>query len=176
MTVIAVTATSAAATVAATIEDPDPDPLSSSSHTGWGVGMGMEGGKMHLLTKRRDGLKRQGIAVAGDLTTRQHSIIKQYRDDGIRAYYKGNQLVVGGQLRPRLQNGRNHGDVGGGGGGDRGTQASQSLPSPSYSGVTQSSAVDRNATDVTSASTSGRSNTRANGMDSVLGLVTRNRA
>ena len=34
------------------------------------------GGKMHLLTRRRDGLKRQDIAVAGDLTTRQQSIFK----------------------------------------------------------------------------------------------------
>ena len=131
---------------------------------------------MHLLTKRRDGLKRQGIAVAGDLTTRQHSIIKQYRDDGIRAYYKGNQLVVGGQLRPRLQNGRNHDDVGGGGGGNRGTPASQSPPPPSYSEVSQRSAADRNASNVTSASTSGRSDARANSMDSVSGLVNRNRA
>ena len=40
------------------------------------------GAKMHVLTKRRDGLKRQGVAVAGDLTTRQQSIIKQYRNDG----------------------------------------------------------------------------------------------
>ena len=40
---------------------------------------------MHVLTKGRDGLKRQGVAVAGDLTTRQQSIIKQYRNDGIRS-------------------------------------------------------------------------------------------
>ena len=37
--------------------------------------------------------------MAGDLTTRQQSIIKQYRNDGIRAYYKGNQLAVGGRLQ-----------------------------------------------------------------------------
>ena len=52
---------------------------------------------MHVLTKGRDGLKRQGVAAAGDLTTRQQSIIKQYRNDGIRAHYKGSQLVVGGR-------------------------------------------------------------------------------
>ena len=34
------------------------------------------GAKMHVLTKRRNGLKRQGVAVTGDLTTRQQSIIK----------------------------------------------------------------------------------------------------
>ena len=37
---------------------------------------------MHVLTRGRDGLKRQGVAVAGDLITRQQSIIKQYRNDG----------------------------------------------------------------------------------------------
>ena len=41
------------------------------------------GAKMHVLTKGRDGLKRQGVAVAGDPTTRQQSVIKQYRNDGI---------------------------------------------------------------------------------------------
>ena len=79
-----------------------------------------------MLTKGSGGLKRQGIAVAGDLTTHQRNITKQYPDDGIRAYYKGNQLVVGGRLQLRLQNGRNHDDTGGGGGGGRGTPASQS--------------------------------------------------
>ena len=82
--------------------------------------------------------------------------------------------MVGGRLRPRLQNGRDHDDAGGGGG--CGTPASQTPSSPSYSEVAQRSAVDRNATDITFASTSGRSNTHANGMDSVSGMVTRDRA
>ena len=97
--------------------------------------------------KRRDGLERHCIAVAGDLTTRQQNITKQYRDDGIRAYYKGNQLVVGGRLRPRLQIGRKQDDAGEGGG--RGTQASQFPSFPIYSEVAQRSAIDGNATDVT---------------------------
>ena len=136
VTIIAVSATTAAATAATTTGDPHPDQLPSSSHTGGGG-----------RAKRRDGLKRHCRAVAGDLTTRQQNITKQYRDDGIRAYYKGNQLVVGGRLRPRLQNGRKQDDAGGGGG--RGTQTSQFPSFPIYSEVAQRSAIDGNATDVT---------------------------
>ena len=99
---------------------------------------------MHVLTKGRDGLKRQGIAAAGDLTTRQQisssSIVTTASE------------LTGGRLRPRPQNGRNHADAEGEG--RLGTQASQSPPFPSYSKVTQMSAVDRYATDVSSTSTS----------------------
>ena len=63
-----------------------------------------------------------------------------------------------------------------GGGGGRGTQASQSPPSPSYNEVAQRSAVDGNAADATSTSTSGWSNTRAKNMDFVSGVVIRSRA
>ena len=127
---------------------------------------------MHVLTNGRDGLKRQGVAVAGDLTTRQQSIIKQYRNDGIQAYYKGNQLVVGGRLQPRPQNGRNN-NAGRGG---CGSHRSRSPPSPGYSDVAQRSSIGGNPADVTSTSTSGKSNTTSNGMNSVPGMLTRNRA
>ena len=130
------------------------------------------GAKMHVLTKGRDGLKRQGVAVAGGLTTRQQSIIKQYRNDGIRAYYKGNQLVVGGRLQPRPQNGRNN-NAGRGG---CGSHRSRSPPSPGYSDVAQRSSVGGNSADVTSTSASGKSNTTSSGMNSVPGVLTRNRA
>ena len=110
---------------------------------------------MHVLTKGRDGLKRQGVAVAGDLSTRQQSIIKQYRNDGIRACYKGNQPVVGGRLQPRPQNGRNN-NAGRGG---CGSHRSRSSPSPSYSDVAQRSSIGGNPAGVTSTSTSGKSNT-----------------
>ena len=92
---------------------------------------------MHVLTKGRDGLKRQGVAVAGDLTTRQQSIIKQYRNHGIRAYYKGNQLVVGARLQPRPQNERKN-NAGRGG---CGSHRNRSPPSPGYSDVAQRSSV-----------------------------------
>ena len=130
------------------------------------------GAKMHVLIKGRDGLKRQGVAVAGDLTTRQQSIIKQYRNDGIRAYYKGNQLVVDGRLQPRPQNELNNNS----GRGGCGSHRSRPPPSPSCSDVAQRSSIRGNPADVTSMSTSGKSNTTSNGMNSVPCVLTRNRA
>ena len=41
--------------------------------------------KMDILTKGREQLKRKGVRVAGDLTTRQQKVIKGYRDKGQRA-------------------------------------------------------------------------------------------
>ena len=43
------------------------------------------GAKMHVLTKGRDGLKRQGIAVAGDLNTsaKHHQAVPQRRHPGV---------------------------------------------------------------------------------------------
>ena len=43
------------------------------------------GAKMHVLTKGRDGLKRQGVAVAGDLNTsaKHHQAAPQRRHPGV---------------------------------------------------------------------------------------------
>ena len=61
--------------------------------------------KMAVLTKGRDGLKRKGVRVAGDLTSKQQANIQEQRNRGMHAYYKGNRLVVAGPLqrRPALQ-------------------------------------------------------------------------
>lgn len=60
--------------------------------------------KMAVLTKGRDALKKKGINVAGDLTTRQHDQIRIHREKGLRAYYKGNKLVVAGPLQDANRN------------------------------------------------------------------------
>nr|KAG5704247.1 hypothetical protein BaRGS_012535 [Batillaria attramentaria] len=57
--------------------------------------------KMAILTKARPALKQKRIDVAGDLTRRQHEQIRLHRDKGVRAYYKGNKLVVAGPLQQR---------------------------------------------------------------------------
>nr|KAG5693369.1 hypothetical protein BaRGS_015656 [Batillaria attramentaria] len=57
--------------------------------------------KMDVLSKGREALRRQGIAVSADLTTSQSQTLRKYRNDGINAYYKGDKLVVGGPLRGR---------------------------------------------------------------------------
>ena len=64
--------------------------------------------KMAVLTKGREGLKRKGVRVAGDLTSKQQANIQEQRDRGMHAYYKGNRLVVAGPLqhRPALQRGQ----------------------------------------------------------------------
>ena len=59
---------------------------------------------MDILTKGRGGLKKKGITVAGDLTTRQQTTIQEHRDRGLRAYYKGNRLLVAGPLQYRPLN------------------------------------------------------------------------
>eukprot|EP00745_Piridium_sociabile_P033175 TRINITY_DN56884_c0_g1_i13.p1 TRINITY_DN56884_c0_g1~~TRINITY_DN56884_c0_g1_i13.p1 ORF type:complete len:332 (+),score=78.11 TRINITY_DN56884_c0_g1_i13:1297-2292(+) len=55
--------------------------------------------KMDVLTKGREKLQKKGINVAGDLTSKQQKTVQGYRERGIRAYYKGNQLVVAGPLK-----------------------------------------------------------------------------
>ena len=64
--------------------------------------------KMAVLTKGREGLKRKGVRVAGDLTSKQQANIQEQRNRGMHAYYKGNRLVVAGPLqhRPALQRGQ----------------------------------------------------------------------
>ena len=66
---------------------------------------------MDILTKGKQQLKRKGVKVAGDLTTRQQKVIKDYRDRGQRAYYKGNKLVVVGPLPPRGWNQDSYADA-----------------------------------------------------------------
>ena len=64
--------------------------------------------KMAVLTKGREGLKRKGVRVASDLTSKQQANIQEQRNRGMHAYYKGNRLVVAGPLqrRPALQRGQ----------------------------------------------------------------------
>ena len=49
--------------------------------------------------------------MAGDLTTRQQKVIKDYRDRGQRAYSKGNKLVMAGSLPPRRWNQNSYADA-----------------------------------------------------------------
>ncbi|KAL8560812.1 hypothetical protein ACOMHN_064097 [Nucella lapillus] len=92
------------------------------------------GDKLHVLTKGKEGLKREGIAVAGDLTSRQQGVIRQYRSEGVRAYYKGNKLAVGERFPPRtplpVQHEHNRADTssGSGGGLREGRGSDHSLP------------------------------------------------
>ena len=67
--------------------------------------------KMDILTKGKQQLTRKGVRVAGDLTTRQQKVIKDYRGRGQRAYYKGNKLVVAGPLPPRRWNQDSYADA-----------------------------------------------------------------
>ena len=55
--------------------------------------------KMDILTKGREALKKKGVTVAGDLTTKQQDTIREHRERGLRAYYKGNRLVMAGPLQ-----------------------------------------------------------------------------
>ena len=55
--------------------------------------------KMGVLTKGRKALKKKGLTVAGVLTTKQQNTIREYREIGLRAYYKGNRQVVAGPLQ-----------------------------------------------------------------------------
>ena len=55
--------------------------------------------KMDVLTKGREALKKKGLTVAGDPTTKQQNTIREHRQRGLRAYYKGNRLVVAGPLQ-----------------------------------------------------------------------------
>ena len=54
---------------------------------------------MDVLTKGREALKKKGLTVAGDPTTKQQKPIREHRERGLRAYYKGNRLVVTGPLQ-----------------------------------------------------------------------------
>ena len=67
--------------------------------------------KMDILTKGTQQLKQKGVRVAGDLTTRQQKVIKDYRDRGQRAYSKDNKLVVAGSLPPRRWNQDSYADA-----------------------------------------------------------------
>ena len=84
---------------AATTGDSDQDPFYSGSYTGGGGE-----GEQDVPVDQRNGWPeatgcnchrrpRDGVK----LLSRQQNFIKQYRDDGIRAYYKGKQLGVGGR-------------------------------------------------------------------------------
>ncbi|KAL8604124.1 hypothetical protein ACOMHN_047336 [Nucella lapillus] len=59
--------------------------------------------------------------MVGGLTTRQQGVIRQYRSEGVRAYYKGNKLVVGERFPPRtplhVQHEHNRADTSSGSGG-----------------------------------------------------------
>ena len=54
--------------------------------------------KIDVLTKGREALKKKGLTVAGDPTTKQQKPIREHRERGLRAYFKGNRLVVTGPL------------------------------------------------------------------------------
>ncbi|XP_025113494.1 uncharacterized protein LOC112575716 [Pomacea canaliculata] len=58
--------------------------------------------KLDILTKAREKLRVKGVTVASDLTERQQSIIKCYRDSGVRAFYRGDRLIVGGTLHQNM--------------------------------------------------------------------------
>lgn len=60
--------------------------------------------KLEVLTTGREALRRKNITVAADLTTRQQNIIQEHRDRGLKAYYRGNKLVVDGPLQQRHYN------------------------------------------------------------------------
>ncbi|PVD27797.1 hypothetical protein C0Q70_12970 [Pomacea canaliculata] len=51
-----------------------------------------------IVRVAREKLRAKGVSVASDLTERQQSIIKCYRNSGVRAFYRGDRLVVGGPL------------------------------------------------------------------------------
>ena len=55
--------------------------------------------KMDILTKGREAPKKEGVTVAGDLTTKQQDTIQEHREWGLRAYYQGNRLVMAGPLQ-----------------------------------------------------------------------------
>lgn len=55
--------------------------------------------KMAIINSGREALKKKGIRVAGDLTTRQRAVLKEHRDRGMHAFYKAGKLIVTGPLR-----------------------------------------------------------------------------
>ncbi|KAL8573640.1 hypothetical protein ACOMHN_007193 [Nucella lapillus] len=55
--------------------------------------------KMDIINSGREALKKKGIKVASDLTTRQRAVLKDHRDRGLHAYYKAGKLIVTGPLR-----------------------------------------------------------------------------
>jgi hypothetical protein len=46
------------------------------------------------LLSGRDSLREQGIRIANDLTSRQHSILKQLKSKGKRGYFKGGKIHI----------------------------------------------------------------------------------
>ncbi|KAL8564886.1 hypothetical protein ACOMHN_003732 [Nucella lapillus] len=57
--------------------------------------------KMDIINSGGAALKKKGIKVASDLTTRQRAVLKEHRDRGLHAYYKAGKLTVTGPLRTR---------------------------------------------------------------------------
>jgi hypothetical protein len=57
--------------------------------------------KLAILSSGRDALKKKGIKVAGDLTTRQRAVLKEHREKGMYAFYRAGKLIVAGPLRTR---------------------------------------------------------------------------
>ncbi|KAL8561788.1 hypothetical protein ACOMHN_010722 [Nucella lapillus] len=57
--------------------------------------------KMDIINSGREALKKKGIKVASDLTTRQRAVLKEHRDRGLHAYYKAGKLIITGPLRTR---------------------------------------------------------------------------
>ncbi|KAL8610480.1 hypothetical protein ACOMHN_060400 [Nucella lapillus] len=53
--------------------------------------------KMDIINSGREALKKKGIKVASDLTTRQSAVLKEHRD----TYYKAGKLIVTSPLRTR---------------------------------------------------------------------------
>ena len=57
--------------------------------------------KMAIISSGREALKKKGVKVAGDLTTRQRAAVKEHRDKGMHAYFKAGKLIVSGPLRTK---------------------------------------------------------------------------
>lgn len=55
-------------------------------------------GKMDILRKGREVLKKKGVTVAGDPTTKQQNVMPEHRERRLHAHYKGNRLVVAGHV------------------------------------------------------------------------------
>ena len=70
--------------------------------------------KMEVLAKGREKLREKGVKVAGDLTTRQKRIIKDHRDRGLHAHFKGDKLIVTGPINREPGSNTSHEDRRGG--------------------------------------------------------------
>ena len=56
-------------------------------------------GKMDILRKGWEVLKKKGVTVAGDPTTKQQNVMPEHCERRLHAYYKGNRLVVAGPVQ-----------------------------------------------------------------------------